>query len=136
MANKKNKRSTRKRRFRGNQHTDTVTKKAKINSPKKTLRAEKVLSAQDVFTSSSPTDEDYFILVQFEILKGLLENIGCCPNSNGKNKLSLVDKLPLRMGFAHKISLCCQKCLWSTDFFTSKQCNKCLWCQCTRKTQV
>ena len=121
MANKKNQNKlATKRNFRGNQHT--VPKKRKIDSSN-SLRFRKISSAEDAYLSSTPDPGDYFIVFHFGILKDMLNQIGCCPNCSEKNKLSFVDELPLRMGFAHKLSLSCQKCLWTMSSFTSKECS-------------
>ena len=39
-----------------------------------------------------------------------------------KKKVTLFDNLSSRMGFAHKLEVCCENCDWKCDLFTSDTC--------------
>ena len=46
--------------------------------------------------------------------------VSSCPEC--KKKVTLFDKLSSRMGFAHKLELCCENCDWKYETFTSDTC--------------
>ena len=50
----------------------------------------------------------------------MLMEVSSCPEC--KKKVTLFDNLSSRMGFAHKLELCCENCDWKYKTFTSDTC--------------
>ena len=130
-SKKQNHGMKRKRRFCGNQHTSknnvenlnptidcdvpstsTVPSENIIVSPPDTANA----GEADIDTLKTAADDDYFILVNFSILKDVISHM-VCPDCYGDTVLT--DNFSLRMGFVHSLHISCVACEWSHLFSTS-----------------
>ena len=70
----------------------------------------------------SEDKDDYFLLVNFKILKELLMFVvGRCPDCS--SGLLVENLLPMRMGFANKLNISCSYCPWKKQCFLSEQCS-------------
>ena len=62
-------------------------------------------------------DDDYFLLVNFGLLKGIFAKCpNCCANIEVTNVLSS------RMEFANKLKFCCTSCSWQKKWYLSQEC--------------
>ena len=68
--------------------------------------------------SSTSEPDNYFILINFSILKDIISSVGTCVNCGGG--ISLVDVTKSRMGLAHQLKLFCNDCEWECQQFTSQ----------------
>ena len=121
----------RKRTFKGNRHTlpqqqQVVTEPPQQDvcmhePPTETLRAKRVSAT---VTNDNEVDaDDYFIFIHFKLLKEFLMEIIRCPNC-GCNDVAFSNVSKSRMGFANKIAVKCNLCIWNNNFFTSPECKK------------
>ena len=136
--NKQNKNRKRKRKFCGNQFTArrlTTTTEETAPPPTNNLNitvqpepssiqidsaSSRKLTPLHVDKNEEKTDNDYFIFISIDNLIKTLS----CPSCTGSNTLKLTNKESARMGFAHKISIFCEDCLWEKDQYTSKNCER------------
>ena len=87
--------------------------------PTETLCAKKVSAT---VTNDNEVDaDDYFIFIHFKLLKEFLMEIIKCPNC-GCNDVAFSNVSKSRMGFANKIAVKCNLCIWNNNFFTSPEC--------------
>ena len=68
-------------------------------------------------------EDDYFLFVNFSILKSLFQSLLVCPEC-GHKKITLSDNRKKRKGFAHNSELLCKSCEWYKSVYTSKECIK------------
>ena len=120
MASKQNFQIKRKRKFHGNQHRNNDDHVQKGNEcPIQCSSSRKVKLTEDNFEE----DDNYFLLMNFSILKDLVLSTSRCPECNNTN-LKFNNKLNLRMGFCHCLKLSCKSCEWTKLFYTSDKCSK------------
>ncbi len=67
---------------------------------------------------NSATNDDYFLLMNFKLLKTIISTFGKCKECS-TGELQVEDVLQMRMGFANKIKITCSNCCWKYSFFTS-----------------
>jgi len=65
-------------------------------------------------------EKDYYILINFSILKSLFEKLGHCMECG--NAITLRDNLAFRMGFCHCLEIRCSFCEDDQKIYTSKSC--------------
>eukprot|EP00112_Aurelia_sp_Birch-Aquarium-sp1_P005886 Seg1664.3 transcript_id=Seg1664.3/GoldUCD/mRNA.D3Y31 product="hypothetical protein" protein_id=Seg1664.3/GoldUCD/D3Y31 len=65
---------------------------------------------------------DFNFIINFVIVKEVIELVGFCPDCKGS--LELQDDQKARSGFVHRSALRCTKCNWVNRFFTSKLAKK------------
>ena len=114
-----------KRRFQGN------TKKVpSINESDQSVSAEcsrkrklKESLNQSVASLNQLDEDDYYLFINFKILKQSLETSLACPECH-QSKMQLINNHDARMGFANHLKLLCSHCNFENSFFTSKQSEK------------
>ena len=96
--------------------------KRKIDGPKLNMAADnqeetcetplssKLLRLDEGFGEQHGCPESYFVMINFKILKDLVENFGKCLDCG--SKVETVDVLENRMGLAQKILVKCTICSW------------------------
>ena len=85
-------------------------------SSQKISKAGRTLS--DVLVEGHHTETGYR-LMDMEVLSNVIKLLGC-PECHSLS-LKLKDDLSTKNGFANHLTLDCQECCWSYDFFTSKK---------------
>ena len=130
----KNTARKRKRRFQGNRYTNKQTNENQNEQqPTSSSRAKKL--EENLNNSASVMDkldeEDYFLFVNFKILKRTFQGLLSCPECS-KSTICFTNNQEAKMGFANHLNLSCESCGWETSFYTSSQCIK----QNTRQKHV
>ena len=131
-SKKQNDGRKRKRRFCGNQHTSSKSNVENLNPTidcdvpsTSTVPSENIIVSPpdtanageaDIDTLKTAADDDYFILVNFSILKDVISHM-VCPDCYGDTVLT--DNFSLCMGFVHSLHISCVACEWSHLFSTS-----------------
>ena len=116
MSSKQNFGRKKKSKFKGNRYT----KSSKVTETlKSSLRYQKISKTSN--ETSKKDDDNYFLFVNFKILKDLISSLTC--SVCNAQKLSLSNKLDLRMGFANKVLIKCFFCDRSNEFYTSPTCS-------------
>ena len=121
-CNKNKQKFSRKRKikFRGNRYTKKQNVSPEPSTPP-SLRSRKVTQGEP--SKSAIDDDDYFLLINFKILKTFMQNYLCCPQCEESTINFTIDNSS-RMGFANKMVLSCASCDWDSIFFTSNQTTK------------
>ena len=81
------------------------------------------LSTEDAEPGNANGDEDdsdYFLLVNFGLLKEVFSSLSKCPDCSAK--IEVTDVLSSRMGFANKLQFCCTSCSWVKRWYLSREC--------------
>ena len=135
MGNPRNKEIKKKYTFSDNQHTKKrkVTTDAALTAGPPLLQETPSAAAASSNTGSlrskkvpvrcNPENEDYFILINFQILSDFIVKFTCCQNCESRNVV-FTNKSELRMGLACKLQLSCEDCLYEHSFFSSNECKK------------
>ena len=131
MANKKNKRISRKKKFQGNQFQRKMsTPTTKPSQSRKRLNIEDdtrtplSTHGKKIKLCTTPLrgkNEDFFyFFMDFRVLKSIMEVIGKCPEC-GSASVTVYNCEEKRMGLSLNLKLLCSDCDWSHDFFTSQR---------------
>ena len=74
----------------------------------------------DASSSTTTTDcDEYYLLLNMEILKSMLDEIGSCPSCGCKLEVSnLINE---KRGLACKLQFKCNSCTWRNSHYTSKK---------------
>ena len=106
-------------------------RKGELDGPKANMTADKQQEACVTPPSSKrlrldegigeqhESPEDYFIMINFRILKDVISNVAKCLDCSCN--VETVDVLESRMGLAHKIAIRCISCSWEMSQYSSNQ---------------
>ena len=83
-----------------------------------TPKRQKLACDNNVFQSVD--EDDYFIFVNFKLLKTMLTSICKCPSCG--DVIDMHNVAESRMGFATKLKVFCLSCSWMHQSFMSKEC--------------
>lgn len=127
FSSKQNFQRKRKRGFTGNQHTklnfmcnENPTDNEPGPSVNTCLRSKKIRLSDAAQRMKTP-ENDYHIIINFEILQDFVSSIASCPDCDSK-KLEFSNNYISKMGLAMKFELKCKSCSWKKEFYTSKEC--------------
>ena len=132
MGNPQNKCRKKKSIFGNNQYTlcGTNNKKKKCSvapQPQETPSASssniESLRSKKLSVRCTPENDNYFILMNFQILSDFIEKIAFCQNCQSGNVV-FANNLEMRMGLACKLQLSCEDCFHELSFFTSNECKR------------
>lgn len=119
--------SRKKRVFCGNQHagharpeSSTSKKRARPTVDLETCRPKKLRIGQNLTDVSN--DESYYILIDYQILRTIIESIAKCPQCD--STISIENNLRSKQGFSYKLTMQCESCQWSEEAFTSPAAKK------------
>ena len=77
-----------------------------------------MIDSQD-FTCSSDTDADnFFFIMNFQVLTDLVELVGHCKECSSRN-IFIKCATEERQGFSQKFYLVCEDCTWSHGLYSS-----------------
>ncbi|XP_057301380.1 uncharacterized protein LOC130635880 [Hydractinia symbiolongicarpus] len=125
MVNAQNRHRKKKHKFGNNQHT--FKKKRKLNDSEPVPATPNGLRSQKLSSTDGSVleKENYFVFIDFDILKTFIEAVAVCNRKDcGSKNVVFLNKLNLRMGLACKLQLLCNDCSHEVTFFTSEECRK------------
>lgn len=120
----KNTATRRKRKFHGNRYKNqscSTTHTTKDTNNTTSTRASKLEINNDMDNSSD--SENYFIIINFEIMKNMFQSFSSCPEC-ASSPLQLSNDISKRSGFSNKLTMFCKKCHWQQNINTSPECSK------------
>jgi hypothetical protein len=77
------------------------------------------LNVSDNDNSVLEDDSSHYILMNSDILQGMISLIGCCPKCNSRG-LTFENDYKKKKGLANYLSLSCSNCKWGHSTYTSK----------------
>ena len=134
MGSKKNKTYQKKCKFHGNRYIQVekgIGMKRKLDRPNPNMAADnhqetcgtppssKRLRLDEVIGEQDGHQEDYFIVINFKIMKDIVSNVGKCLECG--SKVEFADVLESRMGLAHKLTVKCTSCNWGKSQYSSSK---------------
>lgn len=121
MGNKQNKKTSRKRKFTGNRHTNqSDSKSCKISTDFSTTTASESKLINCVKPSDVKENEEKNIIFSFSILEDVISSL-CCPQCF-QTGLCIVQESVF--GLAVNMTIKCKNCHYYNSFCTSKKVNK------------
>ena len=124
--------NARKRTHEGNGENSNVSTPLKKGRPaqleateveRKTVHSLLGKKLQDSSECQAEKSDDYNLIINFEILKGLIAMIGCCPSCKSSD-INIENVFNLRMGFQSTLQIHCSQCTYKYAVSTSKQCSQ------------
>ena len=127
MGNKKYKAKKRKRVFCGNKHTGTLNAPANVGPMKNTHATPSIASVSSRKVTVREVDEstdveNFNIIINFSILKNMMNEIASCPECD--SGIIISDDNSKRRGFLHKLIFKCSRCDFEYSTFTSHEVDK------------
>ena len=120
-----------KRVFCGNQYRARPTAAEDSAKPKPNERARPTMDKEACSSakklkidrnSTDFSDDSYYILIDYKILRTIIERIAKCPLCN--SKVGIKNDIGSKQGFSCKLTLKCISCEWSDEVFTSSAAEK------------
>ena len=120
-----------KRVFCGNQYRARPTAAEDSAKPKANERARPTMDKEACSSakklkidrnSTDFSDDSYYILIDCQILRTIIERIAKCPLCN--SKVGIKNDIGSKQGFSCKLTLKCISCEWSDEVFTSSAAEK------------
>lgn len=115
MGNRKNKnRLVRRRKFTGNVHTHGKSNRSQVSKLSTVSLNESLCMLRN-----KVLDENFFLIINFNVLKNVIDLCGSCPEC--REKVMLDCFMREKMGLSQKLSVFCTSCDWKKQLFSSPQ---------------
>ena len=123
MGNNKNKKRKKiKRNFHGNRYTNQSNITANVTGQSTENVSTSSVSSSKIFVEEvdhSASTDNYNIVINFSILKKIVQNICSCPDCD--SGIIFTDENSKRSGFSHKLFFKCPRCTFEYSTFTSEE---------------